>query len=95
LTLDEVIKITNRRVNAIEHVIKPKIERTIAYVITELDEGEREEFFRLKKIQAKKKRDIKAREAYAIVRAAEEAKSNEKQASILDEEEEEDDEILF
>jgi len=53
--LDEVIKITNRRVNAIECVIKPRIERTISYIITELDEGEREEFFRLKKVQEKKR----------------------------------------
>ena len=52
--LDEVIKSTKRRVNAIEHVIIPKIERTLAYIISELDEAEREEFFRLKKIQAKK-----------------------------------------
>jgi len=62
LILDEVIKLTNRRVNAIEHVIIPKIENTIAYVISELDEGDREEFFRLKKVQDKKKRD-KEREA--------------------------------
>jgi len=57
--LDEVIKITNRRVNAIECVIKPRIERTISYIITELDEGEREEFFRLKKVQEKKEADIR------------------------------------
>lgn len=55
VTLDEVIKITNRRVNAIEHVIIPRIERTLSYIITELDEREREEFYRLKKIQEKKK----------------------------------------
>lgn len=55
VTLDEVIKITNRRVNAIEHVIIPRIERTLAYIISELDELEREEFYRLKKIQDKKK----------------------------------------
>jgi len=58
VTLDEVIKITNRRVNAIEYVIQPRIENTIQYIITELDEGEREEFFRLKKIQDKKKKII-------------------------------------
>lgn len=55
ITLDEVIKITNRRVNAIEHVIIPRIERTIQYITTELDEREREEFYRLKKIQQKKR----------------------------------------
>lgn len=55
--LDEVIKMTNRRVNAIEHVIMPKLENTISYIVSELDEMDREEFFRLKKVQAKKKRD--------------------------------------
>ncbi|XP_035583255.1 V-type proton ATPase subunit D-like [Zalophus californianus] len=54
VTLDEAIKITNRRVNAIEHIIIPRIERTLASIITELDEREREEFCRLKKIQKKK-----------------------------------------
>ncbi|KAJ3193314.1 H(+)-transporting V1 sector ATPase subunit D [Dinochytrium kinnereticum] len=53
--LDEVIKVTNRRVNAIEHVIIPKIENTIRFITSELDEQDREEFFRLKKVQAKKK----------------------------------------
>jgi len=95
LTLDEVIKITNRRVNAIEHVIKPKIERTIAYIITELDEGEREEFFRLKKIQAKKKRDIKAKEALNLEKANALALQEQQKTTMLDDDEEEEDEILF
>lgn len=56
VTLDEVIKTTNRRVNAIEHVIIPRYERTISYIISELDETEREEFFRLKKVQGKKQK---------------------------------------
>ncbi|VEL11256.1 unnamed protein product [Protopolystoma xenopodis] len=63
ITLDDVIKATNRRVNAIEHVIVPRIERTLQYIIQELDEREREEFFRLKKIQEKKKKFQKEREA--------------------------------
>jgi len=63
VTLDEAIKITNRRVNAIEHVIIPKIERTIAYITSELDEMEREEFYRLKKIQEKKKQNKVTKEA--------------------------------
>jgi len=61
--LDEVIKLTNRRVNAIEHVIIPRIENTISYIVSELDEGDREEFFRLKKVQDKKKRDKAKAEA--------------------------------
>lgn len=44
--LDEVIRATSRRVNAIEHVIIPKLENTIAFIISELDEADREEFFR-------------------------------------------------
>lgn len=46
MILDEVIRATNRRVNAIEHVVIPRLENTIAYVISELDEADREEFFR-------------------------------------------------
>merc|ERR1712054_712198 len=63
--LDEAIKITNRRVNALEHVVLPRIVNTIAYIISELDELEREEFFRLKKVQAKKKEKLDAEEAAA------------------------------
>ncbi|KJH52908.1 V-type ATPase, D subunit [Dictyocaulus viviparus] len=67
ITLDEAIKVTNRRVNAIEHVIIPRIENTLTYIVTELDEMEREEFFRMKKIQAnkKKQKEIEAAELAA------------------------------
>jgi len=60
--LDEVIRITNRRVNAIEYVVRPKLENTINYIVSELDEMEREEFYRLKKIQGKKKKQIEGKE---------------------------------
>jgi len=63
ITLDDVIRVTNRRVNAIEYVVKPKLENTVSYILAELDENEREEFYRLKKVQSKKKRDIAQREA--------------------------------
>lgn len=44
--LDEVIRATNRRVNAIEHIVIPRLENTIKYIMSELDEMDREEFFR-------------------------------------------------
>ncbi|XP_066967493.1 V-type proton ATPase subunit D-like [Macrobrachium rosenbergii] len=77
VTLDNVVKITNRRVNAIEHVIIPRYERTLQYILSELDELEREEFYRLKKIQEKKKQ---ARDR------AEKAKQALKEAGRLQEE---------
>ena len=55
VTLDVAIKITNRRVNALDKVVVPKVANTIAYINSELDELEREEFFRLKMVQKKKK----------------------------------------
>ncbi|KAH8155388.1 uncharacterized protein LAJ45_00398 [Morchella importuna] len=58
--LDDVIKVVNRRVNAIEHVIIPRTENTIKYINSELDELDREEFYRLKKVQGKKHRDQEA-----------------------------------
>ncbi|KAG6487098.1 V-type proton ATPase subunit D-like [Zingiber officinale] len=65
LTLDEAIKTTNRRVNALENVVKPRLENTISYIKAELDELEREDFFRLKKIQGYKKREIQRQEQAA------------------------------
>ena len=70
ITLDVVIKTRNRRVSAIEHVIIPKIERTLAYIISELDELEREEFYRLKKVQDKKKKIKAEKEALNAARKA-------------------------
>lgn len=72
--LDEVIKVVNRRVNAMyvvlrldgrnklifinsEHVIIPRTENTIKYINSELDELDREEFYRLKKVKGAKERD--------------------------------------
>ncbi|KAF3918124.1 hypothetical protein ABW21_db0209700 [Orbilia brochopaga] len=61
--LDDVIKIVNRRVNAIEHVIIPRTENTIKYINSELDELDREEFYRLKKVKNNKKKALDEAEA--------------------------------
>src|SRR3989338_5806263 len=63
LTLDAALRITNRRVNAIKYVIIPRLENTISFIISELDERDREEFFRLKKLQGKKKQAIEEKAA--------------------------------
>jgi V-type H+-transporting ATPase subunit D len=55
VTVDVALKVTNRRVNALENVTLPRIEGTLAYINKELDELEREDFTRLKKVQEKKK----------------------------------------
>ena len=52
-TLDEEIKMTGRRVNALEYVIIPRIEDIMKYIEQEMDEQAREEFFRVKKVVEK------------------------------------------
>lgn len=63
VTLDEALKVTNRRVNALENVTIPKIEGTLAYIGRELDELEREDFTRLKLVQGKKQVEQQAADA--------------------------------
>merc|ERR1712066_427011 len=60
MTLDEEIKMTSRRVNALEYVIVPRIEVFIAEIILELDEQARDDFIRVKKIVEKKRQKIEA-----------------------------------
>jgi V-type H+-transporting ATPase subunit D len=79
VTLDEAMKITNRRVNALENVTIPKIEDILAYIGRELDELEREDFTRLKLVQGKKEQQIKEEQKR---KAAEPSPENENDADI-------------
>lgn len=54
-TLDEEIKMTSRRVNALEYVLIPRIVDICSYITSQMDEEAREEFFRVKKVVDKKK----------------------------------------
>lgn len=65
VTLDEAMKVTNRRVNALENVTIPKIEGVLDYIERELDELEREDFTRLKLVQSKKESEEKENRALA------------------------------
>lgn len=88
IILDEVIKVTNRRVNAIEHVIIPRTENTISYINSELDELDREEFYRLKKVQEKKQLAVAAEEAEEMAKRQKEAEGEEEEDDDVEEAEE-------
>mmetsp|Transcript_42576 Transcript_42576/g.85445 ORF Transcript_42576/g.85445 Transcript_42576/m.85445 type:complete len:253 (-) Transcript_42576:610-1368(-) len=75
MILDEAIKVTSRRVNALDTVVIPKITNTVEYIKSELDELEREEFFRLKRSQDKKKEDLAKKKAEKLKLMAEAAKA--------------------
>ena len=92
--LDEVIKVVNRRVNAIEHVIIPRTENTIKYINSELDELDREEFYRLKKVKNNKQRDQDAEEKEKQARNDAAAAKKKKSDESEDEEEEKPSDIL-
>ncbi|MCJ1311324.1 H(+)-transporting V1 sector ATPase subunit D [Agyrium rufum] len=94
--LDEVIKVVNRRVNAIEHVIIPRTENTIKYINSELDELDREEFYRLKKVKNNKLRDTEKADKEALAKRRDSDKENEDGPDAIDVlGEQEDQDIIF
>ena len=63
LAIDECLKITNRRVNALEYIVIPKITFTINYIKTELDEREKEDKYKIKKVIKYKQKHKEEEEA--------------------------------
>ena len=89
LAIDECLKITNRRVNALEYIVVPRIEYTIKYIVTELDERAKEEKFKIKKVLQNKK---KHKENEEMMRALPEG--DKEKDDVFNEERDEEDEEL-
>jgi len=79
MILDQAIKVCSRRVNALDTVVIPKITNTVEYIKSELDELEREEFFRLKRSQDKKKQELQKKKLEKLAKLAADEKAANKQ----------------
>jgi len=69
------IETTKRRVNALEFKLLPELTDNKEYIEQKLEEQEREEIFRLKKIKAKKEEEAKEEREAALAEEAEAAET--------------------
>ncbi|OHT00161.1 V-type ATPase, D subunit family protein [Tritrichomonas foetus] len=93
--IDQVLKVTNRRVNAMEYVLIPRYKNTISIVDNSLEENEREEFYRLKKVQSKRKAQQELEEQERLARFAVKADDKQEVANALDDDSTDDSDVLF
>jgi len=95
VTLDEALKVTNRRVNALENVTIPRIEFILDDIGRELDELEREDFTRIKVLQKAKEEELKAEELENKKKKAKEKKENNTKDIMSEFDAADDEDIVF
>lgn len=96
LALDEAIKVTNRRVNALDNVVIPRTVNTIKYIESELDELEREDIFRIKKVlEVKRVKETVEREEFEAFQADQGDATGHDQNNMMHSYEDQDDDIIF
>merc|ERR1712071_198681 len=97
MTLDEALKVTNRRVNALENVTIPKIQNVLDYISRELDELEREDFTRLKLVQKSKEASEKekAKKEAAKIKAGVKGKKTNDEDIVAQYDANDDEDVVF